>query len=97
MQVQSVRLFAMHALFKSIAALTAFAVCARAGIPGHTRVNGVTRLLGSSFGVPGLNLTFDYIVRKITSTSVAETITHRNLIYQLGRRCDRGRWFLRAR
>ena len=54
----------MHALFKSNVALTAFAVCARAGIPGYTQVNGVTRLLGSSFGVPGLNLTFDYVVRK---------------------------------
>ena len=55
----------MYALFKSIAALTAFTACARAGIPGYTQVNGATRLLGSSFGVPGLNLTFDYVVRKI--------------------------------
>lgn len=56
--------FAMHAPCKSITALTAFAVCARAGILGYTQVNGVTRLLGSSFGIPGLNLTFDYVVRK---------------------------------
>ena len=54
----------MRALCKSITPLTAFAVCARAGIPGYTQVNGVTRLLGSSFGVPGLNLTLDYVVRK---------------------------------
>ena len=53
----------MHALCKSITTLTAFAVCARAGIPGYTQVNGATRLLGSSFGVPGLSLTFDYVVR----------------------------------
>ena len=53
----------MHTLCKSIAALTVFAPCACAGIPGYTQVNGVTRLLGSSFGVPGLNLTFDYVVR----------------------------------
>ena len=54
----------MHTFFKSIVALTAFVACARAGIPGYTQVNGVTRLLGSSFGVPGLNVTFDYVVRE---------------------------------
>ena len=46
----------MHALCKYITALTAFAVCARAGIPGYTQVNGVTGLLGSFSGYPVLTL-----------------------------------------
>ena len=67
MQVQIANSSAMHALFKPIVTLIAFAACSRAGIPGYAQVNGVTRLLGSSFGVPGLNLTFDYVVRKLYS------------------------------
>lgn len=31
-------------------------------IPGFTKSGGKTRLLGSSFGVPGVNATFDYVV-----------------------------------
>ena len=52
----------MHALVQSIKILAAFASCVRAGIPGYTQVGTFTRLLGSSFGVPGVNLTFDYVV-----------------------------------
>lgn len=33
-----------------------------AAIPGYTQAGGQTRLLGSSFGVPGVNATYDYIV-----------------------------------
>lgn len=33
-----------------------------AAIPGYTQNGGQTRLLGSSFGVPGINATFDYVV-----------------------------------
>ena len=31
-------------------------------ILGYTQSNGQSRLLGSSFGVPGINTTFDYVV-----------------------------------
>ena len=31
---------------------------------GYYRVNGQTRLLGSSFGVLGINSIFDYVVRR---------------------------------
>lgn len=34
-----------------------------AAVPGYTQAGGQTRLLGSSFGVPGVNVTYDYIVR----------------------------------
>ena len=33
-----------------------------ANIPGYTKSNGHTRLLGSSFGVAGVNATFDFVV-----------------------------------
>ena len=32
-------------------------------ITGYTQIGDQTRLLGSSFGVPGANATFDYVVR----------------------------------
>ena len=32
--------------------------------PGYTQQNGRTRLIGSSFGVLGINATFDYVVRR---------------------------------
>ena len=40
----------------------ASSVFVEAAIPGYTQINGQTRLLGSSFGVPGTNATFDYVV-----------------------------------
>ena len=33
-----------------------------AAIPGYTQLGSQTRLLGSSFGLPGTNATFDYVV-----------------------------------
>lgn len=45
-------------------ACTAFFSAVRSANPGFTQQNGRTRLLGSSFGVLGLNATFDYVVRK---------------------------------
>ncbi len=69
-------------LVELFGSLTAFALFARAAIPGYTQVNGVTRLLGSSFGVPGLNLTFDYVVSTYADTypPATKTITHWSLL-----------------
>ena len=35
---------------------------------GYTQVNGVTKLLGSSFGVIGIDTTFDYVVSSIIAS-----------------------------
>lgn len=51
-----------RALGALIPALLPLVVHAEAAIPGYIQANGVTRLLGSSFGIPGLNLTYDYVV-----------------------------------
>ena len=43
--------------------LGAALVATQVTIPSYRQVGGQTRLLGSSFGVPGTNATFDYVVR----------------------------------
>lgn len=40
---------------------------AQSAIFGFTQQNGRTRLVGSSFGVLGINATFDYVVRDLAS------------------------------
>ena len=50
-------------IFSCLATLATLPVLVDAGVPGSSKLSGVTRLLGSSFGVPGINLTFDYVVR----------------------------------
>ena len=42
--------------------LSALLVHGCEAFPGYTQQNGRTRLLGSSFGVLGVNATFDYVV-----------------------------------
>lgn len=39
--------------------------------PGYTQQNGRTRLIGSSFGVLGINATFDYVVRRCLLKGIA--------------------------
>ena len=51
-----------HSAFLFLEVLAYLLVSANAAIPGYVQSNGRTRLLGSSFGVPGVNTTFDYVV-----------------------------------
>lgn len=39
--------------------------CAHAALFGTYQVNGQTRLVGTSFGILGINATFDYVVSRL--------------------------------
>lgn len=39
-------------------------------ITGYLQINGQTRLLGSSFGILGVNATFDYVVSGMLGISL---------------------------
>ncbi|KAF2230133.1 hypothetical protein EV356DRAFT_352071 [Viridothelium virens] len=44
---------------------------------GYTHQNGIGRLLGSSFGFPGTNVTIDYVVRVVGGGTAGLTVAKR--------------------
>ena len=50
--------------FLYLFALAVFPFCALSDIFAHKLSNGQTKLAGSSFGVLGIDATFDYVVSK---------------------------------
>ncbi len=44
--------------------------------PGFTQQNGIIRLIGSSFGVLGINATFDYVVCNFLLYNIPFPVTH---------------------
>ena len=58
----SVPKFRMKGSLIALLALSATPFVVLSGPLGYTQVNGVTRLFGTSFGVIGIDETFDYVV-----------------------------------